>query len=113
MPTCATSQKRMVEADLYFGRSLRDGGEVSDREWQRFLDEAVTPRFPMGLSVADLDGQWRTMGMIVRERSKELKIVLPGAFDDEAKLAAVRKAYEDRFRQQSVLLTETFVCAAF
>jgi hypothetical protein len=70
----------------------------------------VTPRFPAGFSVADIDGQYRNAGgAIVRERSKQLLIVGGG----EAKLDAIRDAYKRRFSQESVLLVESPVCAAF
>jgi hypothetical protein len=85
---------------------------VSDEEWRRFLDEEVSPRFPAGFSVADIDGQYRNAGGgIVRERSKQLLIVGPGR--DETKLKAIRDAYKRRFNQESVLLVESPVCAAF
>ena len=111
----------MKQVQLFFGRDIPGRGMVSDAEWERFLDEEVTSRFPAGFSVADLDGQYRNAGgTIVRERSKELLIVVPGAAagaaagaSDEAKLAAIRDAYKRRFNQESVLLVESPVCAGF
>lgn len=102
----------MKQAQLFFGRSIADRGMVSEEEWQRFLDEEVTSRFPAGFSVADVDGQYRNAGGgIARERSKQLLIVGPGG--DETKLNAIRDAYKRRFNQESVLLVESPVCAAF
>ena len=104
----------MMQAQLFFGRSIAGRGMVSEEEWQRFLDEEVTSRFPAGFSVADLDGQYRNAGGgIAREPSKQLLIVVPGAAADTAKLAAIRDAYKRRFNQESVLLAESPVCAAF
>ncbi len=102
----------MIQAQLFFGRNIAGGGMVSDEEWRRFLDEEVTPRFSAGFSVADIDGQYRNAGGgIVRERSKQLLIVGPGG--EETKLNAIRDAYRRRFNQESVLLAESPVCAAF
>ena len=85
---------------------------MSDADWQRFLDEEVTPRFPAGLSAADLSGQYRdNSSRIVREPSKQVRIFMPAA--DNAKLDAIRDAYKSRFKQESVLLVETPVCAGF
>jgi len=103
----------MTSAELYFGRSIPGGGQVSDENWQRFLDEEVTPRFPDGLTVQDASGQWRGQGGIVREPSKRLVVVLPGTPGGEAKLAAIRTAYRTRFHQESVLLFETRGCGSF
>jgi hypothetical protein len=108
---CAPGLQRMTQAQLFFGRNIAGRGTVSDDEWRRFLDEEVTPRFPVGFSVSDIDGQYRNAGGIVRERSKQLLIVISGG--DETKLNAIRDAYKRRFNQESVLLVESPVCAAF
>ena len=110
---CPAGLKPMTSAELYFGRSIPGGGQVSDENWQRFLDEEVTPRFPDGLTVQDASGQWRGQGGIVREPSKRLVVVLPGTPGGEAKLAAIRTAYRTRFHQESVLLFETRGCGSF
>src|SRR5712675_612050 len=90
---CAPGLQKMVQAQLFFGRNIAGGGMVSDEEWRRFLDEEVTPRYPAGFSVADIDGQYRNAGGgIARERSKQLLIIGPGG--DEAKLNAIRDAYK-------------------
>ena len=61
--SCPAPLKSAVEVDLYFG-------EISPAQWTAFLDEEVTPRFPDGLSVIDVQGQWRNrQGAIGRERS--------------------------------------------
>ena len=111
---CAPGLMRMVLADLFFGRDVMGRAMVSDDEWQVFLDEEVTPRFPTGLSAADLSGQYRNnSGRIVRERTKELLIFTPEGSDSEAKLNAIRDAYKRRFDQESVLLVKTPLCAGF
>ena len=105
---------RATQAELFFGRNVAARAMVSEEEWQRFLDEDVSPRFPDGFSVSDVYGQYRNnAGTIVREQSKQLLIVIAGAGADEAKLNAIRDAYKRRFNQESVLLVETPVCAEF
>ena len=109
---CAPGLERMIQAQLFFGRNVTGRDMVSDEEWLRFLDEEVSPNFPAGFSVSDIDGQYRNAGGgIVRERSKQLLIVGPGG--NEIKLNAIRDAYKRRFNQESVLLVEFPVCAAF
>jgi hypothetical protein len=101
----------MTQAELFFGRSLPSGGEVSEAEWQRFVDDEITPRFPDGLTIMDAQGQWKDTSGIVRERAKHLLILLPGG--DTGKLDAVRAAYKSRFHQEAVLLVDSTVCASF
>ncbi len=44
-----------LRTELYFGLSMQqaDGrdAEISEQQWQAFLDTCVTPRFPDGLTV--------------------------------------------------------------
>ncbi len=99
---------------MMFGRSIAGGGQVSEADWRAFLDEEVTPRFPGGLTAVDAGGQWRNAsGVVGREPSKVLMLVLPGGRDEAARLGAVREAYKARFHQDSVLLITQPVCAAF
>lgn len=112
-PVCPAGLKPVTSAELYFGRAIPTGGLVSEADWQRFVDEEVTPRFPDGLTVTDATGQWKGAGGIVHEPSKRLFVLVSGSSQDAAKLEAIRQAYRARFRQESVLLVETPVCGAF
>jgi hypothetical protein len=104
----------LVQAQLLFGRDIMGRAMVSEEEWRRFLDAEVTPRFPEGFSVTDLSGQYRDKaGVIVREQSKQVLVVIHGGSADEAKLAVIRDAYKRRFQQEAVLLIETPICAGF
>jgi hypothetical protein len=49
-----------VDTQLYFGLGPADDASkgISEAEWRKFLDKEVTPRFPAGLSVVDVYGQW-------------------------------------------------------
>jgi hypothetical protein len=102
---CAAPLKPAVEIDLYFG-------EVSPTEWRAFLDEEVTPRFPDGLSVIDIYGQYRNrQGAIGRERSKLLVIVVFDAPAHASRVEAIVDSYRQRYKQESVLRVERPVCA--
>jgi hypothetical protein len=105
---------RMTQAQLFFGRDIERRTMVSDEQWRDFLDEEVTPRFPQGFSVSDISGQYRDQsGAIVREPSKQVLIISREIGAEEPKLNAIRDAYKRRFSQESVLLVQTPVCAAF
>jgi hypothetical protein len=106
--SCSPPLKTALEVDLYFGRAV-----VSDAQWAAFLAEEVTPRFPDGLSVLDVAGQYRAPGgPIVRENSKLMAIIVFDAPAHDTKVQAIVDAYKMRFRQQSVLRVEHAVCAA-
>jgi hypothetical protein len=112
---CSGNQKSVVTAELLFGRKIGDRVGVSEQAFAGFVDAEITPRFPAGLTVLSATGQWRDTerGTTVREPSKFVQIVLPGATDDQARLDAVIAAYKTHFRQQAVGLVTRPACAVF
>jgi hypothetical protein len=111
---CPGGMKSATTAELFFGRNVGWTGQVSDTDWRSFLDEEVTPRFPDGLSVGDVYGQWRSpAGAFVRQNTKALFIVLAGRPDEQQRLNLIRDAYKRRFHQQAVLLVEQSACVSF
>jgi hypothetical protein len=96
-----------VEARLYFGLGLMgdDTHGVSEQGWRAFLDAEVTPRFPDGLSVLDVYGQWQGKGQATPERlrSKMLVIDYPDTQANRDKVEAIRAAWKQRTGDQSVL----------
>ena len=64
----APSAAAQLRTTLYFG-TTRPTGAVSELEWQMFLRDEVTQRFPDGLTVWDAQGQWKApKGTIDQER---------------------------------------------
>ena len=96
-----------VDTKLYFGLGRIDqpGKGVSDARWRQFLDEEVTPRFPDGLSVIDVYGQWQGKNQSTPERlrSKLLVIDHPDTKENNAKIDAIRAAWKKLAGDQSVL----------
>ena len=115
-PPCPRGWDQVTEYRLYFGRSDASGapGAVSDQDWERFLANAVTPRFPDGLTVTDGAGQWRNeSGEILREQSKVLTILVWPDDTARQRLDEIAAEYKSRFNQESVLLTSAQTCASF
>ena len=94
-----------TRTELYFGMSRPNGGpDVMDLEFQSFLDEIVTPRFPDGFTVLRADGQWREQSQrIAKERSRVLVIFRSRTRGDDAKIEQIRNEYKTRFAQEAVL----------
>jgi hypothetical protein len=109
------SERRMLVAELFFGRNIKGGGFVSDAEWARFAAGIVTPNFPDGFTVFDGAGQWRNpqTGQIARDPTKVLLVAVKRSADLAGRLQAVIDAYKTQFRQQSVGIVTRDSCAAF
>lgn len=98
--------KPFLRTELFFGSMKADGSEISKDEWQKFLADDVTPRFPEGFTVLEGYGQFRSdAGEIVREKSFILIVVYPvdTRRAGSRKLQEIRRAYLKAFDQQSVL----------
>lgn len=96
-----------VDTRLYFGLGPADHPNegISEVEWRSFLDREVTPRFPEGLSVADVYGQWQGKNQAAPERlrTKMLIIDYPDTAENRAKVDAIRAAWKLKTGDQSVM----------
>jgi len=96
-----------VDTRLYFGLGLADQPQqgVSEQAWREFLDREVSTRFPDGLSVVDVYGQWqgKQQASPERLRSKMLVIDYPDTPANRARVEAIRAAWKQRTGDQSVL----------
>jgi len=99
--------KGWVDTRLYFGLGPVDHPEqgVSERDWRSFLDREVTTRFPDGLSVLDVYGQWQGKSQTVPERlrSKMLIIDYPDTPENRSKIEEIRAAWKQKTGDQSVM----------
>jgi hypothetical protein len=110
---CGAKSEPRIRTTLYFGLA-RPKGAVSELEWQIFLRDEVTKRFPDGLTVWEADGQWRTpKGSLDHERSKVLLLVHPDTTHARQSIQEVIANYRHAFEQQSVLWESSRVCGAF
>lgn len=99
---------------LYFGREIPAGGEVSEVDWRRFMDEVVTPRFPAGLTVWRAEGHWREPdGRLVREASFVLEVFHRGEAEAAESLGEIAEVYRRRFGQTAVLRVSSPVDVRF
>ena len=108
-----------VETQLFFGLGLLDDPKfaeaphsstasrkpITEAQWRAFLDSEVTPRFPAGLSVEDIYGQWqgKQQPQPIRICSKILIILYPNTAENQASIEAIRTAWKRLTHDQSVL----------
>ena len=110
---CMPLGRAYTRTTLYFGLN-EPKGTVSERQWQAFLRDQVTPRFPNGLTVWNARGQWKGQdGRITREPAKVVQLHHQPSPEADASIRAIITAYKGQFQQESVLWETSPVCAAF
>src|SRR5262245_42688187 len=74
--------KVMVRTELYFGMTRPVGADVTDAEFEAFMEEIVAPRFPAGHTVMLAQGRWREETGVSRKEPTRVLVILHPA--DEA-----------------------------
>jgi hypothetical protein len=111
---CSAPAVAMRQTELFFGTDIKAHAAVTPQAWSRFLAAEVTPRFPDGLTIFEAHGQWRGAdGRTVSENSHVLVVLYRPDDSSEAKIGAIRTAYEKRFHQDSVMRVESAACVSF
>ncbi|MCH9826763.1 MAG: DUF3574 domain-containing protein [Pseudomonadota bacterium] len=111
---CDSAEQRWTREVLYFGRLRPGGRSISDEEWQAFLDEVVTPKFPEGLTVTDAYGQWRNRdGVVSDEPSSVLTLLHPDTPELNRRVEVITHTYRQQFQQEAVLRDRSPSCVRF
>ena len=105
--SAATAPAALVRTELYFGR-------IAPVDWDQFLSQVVTPRFPDGLTWYDSHGQWQNpTGIVTKEDSCVLILLHAPTAEKDRYVQEIRDEYKTRFHQQSVLRADQAVTASF
>jgi hypothetical protein len=111
---CQQGESPQQRSTLYFGAARPDGGSVSDRQWQEFLANTVTPAFPDGLTWFAGRGQWRGDNAdVVREDSRIIVLLHDGDLRTQRRVDRIAAAYKLAFAQEAVLQERVAVCVRF
>lgn len=93
---------------LYFGMNKPTGGVVSEQEFNRFLQQEISSRFPKGLTLFEAKGQWQgAKGAIEQENSRVVEIVCDDTPGNRDKVAAITAKYKALFAQEAVMVIKS------
>lgn len=95
--------EEMIRTELYFGSVHGGKTVVSPEQWQAFLSEVVTPRFPKGFTVLQGRGQWLDKTGLQLENSHVIVIFHPSTDEVSAAIEEIRADYKTKFQQESVI----------
>ena len=114
-PSCPPGLAAGSAIDLYFGRGVAGGREVTDAQWRDFVDQVLIREFPDGSTTFDASGTWFStrQNRTISERSAMVSVIVPDARAAAPKVERLIAEYKQRFTQDSVLRAERAVCFAF
>ncbi len=102
-----------VRTELYFGLS-KPSGEVTEDEFQNFINTEVTPRFPNGLTLLNGKGQFKdSTGAIIKEGARLLILLYTFSNESSRAVEQIRDAYKKTFQQESVMRVDEQCCVSF
>lgn len=93
-----------IQVDLYFGRNIGQTQRVTERQFQAFVNQQITPRFPDGLTLYNAAGQYLdSQGNLILERSKVVTLILEDTQANEAAIDQIMQQYQQQYQQEAVL----------
>jgi len=104
----------MQRTELYFGMTRPGGVDVMEIEFQTFLEQVVTPRFPQGYTVLNGQGHWREQQGRLRVEPTRVLVIFHGTgTDEQQKIEEIRSEYKKRFTQEAVLRVDDVETVSF
>ncbi|MCU0570818.1 MAG: DUF3574 domain-containing protein, partial [Oculatellaceae cyanobacterium Prado106] len=93
-----------IQVDLFLGRNIGADGQVTETQFQDFLQRVVTPRLPVHYMVYDAKGQFLDRdNRLIRELSKVISIAMLDTPENEQTVLEIIAQYKERFHQEAVL----------
>ncbi len=93
-----------LQTELYFGLLDGDGEEILESQWTDFLDSNITPRFPDGLTVLDVYGQYMlSSGDIIKQQTKILLVLHEDTDEYAQKIDTIISEFKALYNLEIVL----------
>ena len=95
-----------LRTDLYFGLSAPKDSVTTS--WEAFADSFITPVFPNGYTVCNVEGRWRDSdsAKTAKEQSKVLTIIYKPDSAKNKRIEYIMAQYKQLFKQKAVLRTD-------
>ena len=107
------SGETLTKDELYFGLS-KPQGQITETEWQTFLETVITPRFKAGLTAIDANGQFlNAAGILIQEQTKLVILIHANTPEEQQFIREIIAKYKQQFEQESVLRVTSSVAVSF
>jgi hypothetical protein len=112
--SCST-QRIMVETDLYFGQTRPDGSMITETEWKNFRENQIAKVFKEGCTVISASGNWLdpVSHKLITEPSYVVIYNYKRSSQKSQEIDSLRSRYKNMFQQQAVLRVDKKAKATF
>lgn len=108
-----TAPAEWVKTEIYFGRDLPGGKEISKEAWADFMDKVLTRHFPKGLTVYEAYGQMQHAdGRIEKQSTRVVVVVHPKDPAIDKAIQEIIDAFRKQFNKAQVVHVNTPVISA-
>lgn len=99
-----TAPVEWVKTEIYFGRDLPGGKEISKVAWADFMDKVLSRHFPKGLTVYEAYGQMQHAdGRIEKQSTWVVAIVHPKDLAIDKAIQEIIDAFRKQFNKAQVV----------
>jgi len=99
-----------VKTEIYFGRDLPGGQEISRWAWADFMDRVLTRHFPKGLTVYEAYGQMQHVdGRLEKQSTWVVAVVHPQDPAIDKAIQEIIDAFRKQFNKAQVVHVSTRV----
>jgi len=99
-----TAPAEWVKTEIYFGRDLPGGKEISKGAWADFMDKVLSRHFPKGLTVYEAYGQMQHAdGRIEKQSTWVVAIVHPKDLAIDKAIQEIIDAFRKQFNKAQVV----------
>ncbi|MBU0713824.1 MAG: DUF3574 domain-containing protein [Verrucomicrobia bacterium] len=113
VPAAADMPAEWVKTEIYFGRDLPGGQEISRWAWADFMDKVLTQHFPKGLTVYEAYGQMQHAdGRIEKQSTWVVAVVHPKDPAIDKTIQEIINVFRKQFNKAQVVHVSTPVISA-
>ena len=99
-----TAPSEWVKTEIYFGRDLPGGKEITKGAWADFMDKVLSRHFPKGLTVYEAYGQMQHAdGRIEKQSTWVVAIVHPKNLAIDKAIQEIIDAFRKQFNKAQVV----------
>ena len=102
-----------IKTEILFGRNFIDKRELTEDEFNTFVDEIATKYFPYGLTTRISTGQMFDGNKIEKQRNFELLIIHKNDYTEKENIEKIIQIFKKKYRELQVIMFQQNISVNF